>query len=46
LAQNEQFLDTIIQATSYAIKTSEAEKLNAFKNAVVNTAIDEAPDKM
>jgi hypothetical protein len=45
LSQNDQFLDTIIQATSYAIKTSETEKINAFKNAVINTALNEAPDK-
>lgn len=45
LSQNEQFIDTVIQATSFAIKTSEAEKISAFKNAVINTALDEAPDK-
>ncbi len=45
LSQNDQFIDTIIQATSFAIKTSEEEKINAFKNAVVNTALNESPDK-
>lgn len=45
LSQNEQFIDTIIQATSFAIKTSEVEKINILKNAVINTAVNECPDK-
>lgn len=45
LSQNEQFIDTIIQATNFAIKTSEEEKIAAFKNAVLNTALEEAPEK-
>ena len=45
LAQNDQFLDTIIKATSFAIKTSEQEKITALKNAVINTALNESPDK-
>ena len=45
LSQNEQFIDTIIQATSIAIKTSEYEKIVALKNAVTNTALNEAPEK-
>ena len=45
LAKNDQFLDTIIQATSFAIKTSEQEKITALKNAVINTALNESPDK-
>ncbi len=45
LAQNEQFIDTIIQATSIAIKTSEEEKLSALKNAVVNIALNETVEK-
>lgn len=45
LSQNDQFLDTIITATSFAIKTSEQEKIIALKNAVINTALNESPDK-
>lgn len=45
LLHNDHFLDTIIQATSLAIKTSEEEKIHALKNAVINTALTEAPDK-
>lgn len=46
LSTNEQFIDTVLQATSLALKTSEKEKLIAFKNAISNTAIGEAPDKI
>src|SRR5687768_2037915 len=45
LSHNEQFIDTIVQATSIAIKTSEQEKIVALKNAVTNTALNVAPDK-
>ncbi len=45
LTNNEQFTDTIIQATNFALRTSEEEKLNAFKNAVINTALALSPDK-
>ena len=45
LANNEQFTDTIIQATNFAMRTSEEDKLNAFKNAVINTALIHSPDK-
>ncbi|WP_231490309.1 hypothetical protein [Pedobacter sp. Leaf170] len=45
LSQNEQFVDTITQATSIARRTSEQEKIIALKNAVTNTALEEAPDK-
>jgi len=45
LSQNEQFIDTIIQATTIAIKTSEKEKIQALKNAVTNSALNEAPEK-
>jgi DNA-binding Lrp family transcriptional regulator len=45
LQNNEQFIDTVLTATSLAIKTSEKEKIEAFRNAVINTATGEAPDK-
>lgn len=45
LAENDQFVDTVLQATTYALKTSDDEKLTAFKNAILNTALNESPDK-
>ncbi len=45
LKDNEQFIDVILQATSYALKTSETEKIKAFQNAIINTATGDAPDK-
>ena len=45
LQNNDQFVDTVLQSTTLALKTSEQEKIAAFKNAIINTAIDEAPDK-
>jgi|SRR5437868_1614394 len=45
LAENEQFIDTVLVATTFAIKTSEEEKLKAFKNAILNTALGESSDK-
>jgi len=44
LSENDQFIDTVAQATSLALKTSENEKIIALKNAIVNTALGEAPD--
>jgi hypothetical protein len=45
LATNEQFIDTVLVATALAIKTSDEEKLKAFQNAIMNTALGESPDK-
>lgn len=45
LADNEQFIDAVLVATSLAIKTSEEEKIQAFQNAILNTALGENPDK-
>jgi len=45
LAENQRFIDTVLQATTYALKTSDNEKIEAFKNAIINTALNEAPDK-
>lgn len=44
LQNNEKFIDAVFQATQIAIKTSQREKINALKNAVVNTALDETYD--
>jgi hypothetical protein len=45
LADNEQFIDTVLVATTLALKTSEEEKIKAFKNAILNTALGESADK-
>ena len=45
LADNQLFLDTVLQATTYALKTSEEEKISAFKNAIINTALNQTPDE-
>ena len=39
LADNEQFIDTVLVATALALKTSEKEKIKAFKNVILNTAL-------
>lgn len=46
LSSNEQFVDTVLQVTTLAIKTSEEEKILAFKNAIINTALNESPNKI
>jgi hypothetical protein len=45
LKDNDQFIDVVLQTTTFALKTSEEEKIAAFKNALVNTALGEAPSK-
>ena len=45
LQNNEQFIDVVLQATTFALKTSEKEKIKAFQNAVLNTASGESPDQ-
>lgn len=44
LSKNEKFIDTIIQATNLALKTSDKEKITALKNAITNTALDRSMD--
>jgi hypothetical protein len=44
LQNNEQFIDVVLQATTYALKTSEIEKIEAFRNAILNTATGESPN--
>ncbi len=44
LTENQQFIDTVLQATTFALKTSDKEKIAAFKNAIINTALGDAPD--
>lgn len=44
LQHNEKFVDVVFQATQIAIKTSQREKINALKNAIVNIVLDESYD--
>ena len=45
LKEDDQFLDIVLQSTSFALKTSEKEKIQCFKNALINAAKGECPDK-
>jgi len=45
LADNAQFIDTVLVATTLALKTSEEEKIKAFRNAILNTALSESFEK-
>jgi hypothetical protein len=45
LSSNDQFVDAVLQAMSLALKTSEREKLTAFKNAITHIAIKDSPAK-
>jgi hypothetical protein len=45
LKEDEQFIDVVLQATTYALKTSEKKKIECFRNAILNTATGESPDK-
>jgi hypothetical protein len=44
LQDNDRFIDTVFQATQIAIKTSQKEKHEALKNAIINTSFDTAFD--
>lgn len=45
LKSNEQFIDTTMQASQAAIRTSQREKKDALRNAVLNAALLHAPDE-
>lgn len=45
LKDDDRFLDIVLQATSFALKTSEMEKIQCFKNVLTNAAIGKCPDK-
>jgi hypothetical protein len=45
LQNNDKFIDAVIQATQIAIRTSQREKIEALKNAIVNVAIDDSLDE-
>ena len=45
LSSNDKFVDIALQASTLALKTSQKEKINAFKNVITNAAIGQAPDE-
>lgn len=45
LQDNPEFIDAVIQTTQFALRTSEAEKIEYFRNALINSALGETPDK-
>ena len=46
LKQNEEFVDTVLQATQIALRSHQEEKRTALRNAIMNTAIGAAPNDM
>ncbi|MYC67557.1 MAG: hypothetical protein F4X12_14610 [Acidobacteriia bacterium] len=46
LSKNEEFIDTVLQATHIALRSHQEEKHEALRNAILNTAIDAAPTDM
>lgn len=44
LRDNDVFISIVMQATTAAMRSHEADKLNALRNAVVNSAISSEPD--
>lgn len=46
LAQNESFIDIVLQASQAALRTSQQEKLKAFRNAIINSATSNSPDEV
>lgn len=44
LQQNEKFFTTLVHASSIAIKNHEKEKIEALRNAVINSALPDAPN--
>lgn len=44
LSNNESFLTTALHATQAALRTHQREKLDALRNAILNVAINRAPD--
>jgi len=44
LQHNDEFISTVMQASQVAIRNHQQEKLDALRNAVVNTALGQSPD--
>lgn len=45
LLENEQFIDAILEASQAALRTSNLEKREALKNAVINSALPNPPEE-
>jgi hypothetical protein len=45
LSSNQQFIDTVLQSTNYAIKTSDLDKIEIFKNVIINAALGDTPNQ-
>jgi len=45
LESNDNFINAVLQASQAALKTHQLEKLNALRNAVLNTALPNPPDE-
>jgi len=45
LRENDAFISIVVQAAQAAIRDHQKDKLEAFKNAVLNTTLPEAPDE-
>jgi hypothetical protein len=45
LKDNPSFIDTILQTTQLAIRTSDNEKIGLFQNVLINSALIETPDQ-
>jgi hypothetical protein len=45
LQQNDKFIDAVVSATQVAIRTSQEEKREALKNAILNTVLETEPDE-
>jgi len=43
LQDNEQFVDSVLQATQVALRTSQQEKRDALRNALLNSVLPDAP---
>lgn len=44
LRDNDEFVSTVMQASQVAVRNHQQEKIDALRNAVLNTAIGQAPD--
>jgi len=44
LSENESFVTTVLNATSFAMKTHQKEKLDALRNSIMNSALPNAPE--
>jgi len=45
LRSNEGFVDTVLQASQAALRTSQQEKRDALRNAILHAALPSAPDQ-